>query len=338
MAESFDPFQDELQFPLGTNFETLLLSLQDHVVHHLFSFFTVDTVLILSKVSHVVQEVCRSYTCEAWNIYGLSHEWFPDPIGFQAAMHVSNAVISGSLALQYFNRERYPGCDMDVYLRVAGADLLGRWFKGQGYRKSLDSESYYICNSTTPAIRLIESSSVENMCRLRNGILEVRNYIKFLVRTDHTVRKMQVQMIIVDIEPIHHILFEYHSTALMNFITSREAVCLFPRSTLVDRISYIAHSEGNSLLAPKGWVKKYSARGYQVVGRRQHGHVPEPVYGKRFVTDELCWTVHFNLNVVKGRGIYRKLDLTVPFEVLHPDSGTVSGSAFLRVAEPLVWQ
>jgi len=57
---------------------------------------------------------------------------------------------------------------------------------------------------------------------------------------------------------------------MINYISSTEAVCVFPRQTLVDRESLIADNR-DSVSDNDDWIEKYAARGFNVLG---HGRIP----------------------------------------------------------------
>ena len=78
--------------------------------------------------------------------------------------------------------------------------------------------------------------------------------------------------------------------AVMNYISSTEAVCMFPRQTLIDRVSFIA--DNDKLMSDSDiWVKKYMSRGFKVVS---HGHdLANLVLGSRFVGDVFCFKLEF---------------------------------------------
>jgi len=74
----------------------------------------------------------------------------------------------------------------------------------------------------------------------------------------------------------------------MNFISSQEAVSIFPRSTLLERISYTTN-----VAKDLNWRNKYIDRGFRVVSSEDRDPTLDPRYGCRFVKDNQCWTIFF---------------------------------------------
>ena len=49
-------------------------------------------------------------------------------------MSKTGMFISGSVALQFFNRSLYPSCDLDLYLSVRDVQEVSEWLRGVGYQ------------------------------------------------------------------------------------------------------------------------------------------------------------------------------------------------------------
>lgn len=76
----------------------------------------------------------------------------------------------------------------------------------------------------------------------------------------------------------------------MNFISAQEAVSVFAKLTLVDRVSYVT----NPRMTHKEptWVEKYKSRGFRMVcadtqEAQYHGMID------RYVGDEECFRLRF---------------------------------------------
>ena len=79
------------------------------------------------------------------------------------------------------------------------------------------------------------------------------------------------------------------TAGLMNFITHKDAVSLFPQLTLDQRVFYMAskHPLGEKWKAP--WVDKYEMRGFHVDVWSNEAEMH-----KRSVRDERSWTFRFD--------------------------------------------
>jgi hypothetical protein len=129
-----------------------------------------------------------------------------------------------------------------------------------------------------------------------------------------------VQVIVVAQDPVKHICFTFHSSkcyssrgtrrkltpsppvylippvflieaGVMNFIGAREAVSVFPYSTVILRTFYpCSRTALGSDWMPK-WASKYSKRGYRI---DRKAVVPRTPTGVRHLTDHHSWIIKFD--------------------------------------------
>jgi len=364
---SITDYSDPLRlFQEPSRFEVMLIRLERTGVFYLFSFFDALRILRLQKVNQLLRAISQTYSTTAWDFERFANEWFRNGENFRNILHRTSAVLSGSAALQFFARERYPSSDMDIYVRKAGSETLARWVIHEGYHQASAGRRRY--SYSTPAImpKNRPSSDVRN----HGGLIEVHNFVKHSIKANSSVTGRRLQIIIVDVEPLDHILYnfhsskstiiyaihyiDFHSAAVMNIITSCEAICLFPRWTLIKRVSYVTRKGFIRSRERNVFVEKYEARGFRVVGHESIGRDPGPGYGRRWVKDARCWTIQFqrkccqtctkhsNSNVQArphmDHPISGKMDIDIPFEVLPALPGLEVEEEFLRIAQPMVWR
>jgi len=363
---SITDYSDQRRLFRGpSQFEVMLIRLKHTGIFHLFSFFDALAITRLHKVNQLFRAVSQTYSAAAWDFEKFSNEWFDDGENFRNILHCSSALLSGSAALQFFARERYPSSDMDLYVRRAGSEMLARWVVREGYYPTNGGRSRY--SYTTPSIvpQTRPSSNTMNP----GGLIEVHNFVKNSIEANSSLTQRCIQIIIVDIEPLDHILFNFHSSkcpmiqvtydinfhlaAVMNVITSSEAICLFPRWTLMERVSYVARKGFIRSRDMSVFVEKYEARGFRVLGHESIGHDPGPGYGRRCVKDAYCWTIQFQCKCchictehsnssIQARPynhpISGRMVIRIPFEVLPALPGLDIEQEFLRIAEPMVWR
>ncbi|RXW20020.1 hypothetical protein EST38_g5836 [Candolleomyces aberdarensis] len=101
---------------------------------------------------------------------------------------------------------------------------------------------------------------------------------------------MKVQLIVVAVDPIRFILFRFHSTAVMNVITARKAISLFPWATFITRNSYVSILTGNQKKIAS-WKAKYSARGFEIKDNFQEPFPQDFWVGERYVGDSQSWSI-----------------------------------------------
>ncbi|KAF8871650.1 hypothetical protein CPB84DRAFT_1629013, partial [Gymnopilus junonius] len=90
-------------------------------------------IINLSKTSRAVYSLVTWYKRTTWDPTTIYKKWFIHVSAFRRLLRRTNAIISGSFALQFFDRSIYPGSDMDIFLRAAGASDVCYWLLSQGY-------------------------------------------------------------------------------------------------------------------------------------------------------------------------------------------------------------
>jgi len=122
--------------------EIFFLHGDDKLIKYFFSFVGVEDILKVMQTSKTMEKLCRIYIRFEWDVRRCLRPWFVDVDGFRRKLERCNAVISGSQALQFFDRDHYPGSDMDLYVRSSSAEDLGRWLLRDGYRYRSRSHLY----------------------------------------------------------------------------------------------------------------------------------------------------------------------------------------------------
>lgn len=81
----------------------------------------------------------------------------------------------------------------------------------------------------------------------------------------------------------------------MNWFTGKMAVSLFPRSTFVDRISYVTRDVNRT---EEDWIVKYRQRGFEIVmaGGVPSGDSDEVQEWERHVGDAHTWIMPFDIS------------------------------------------
>ncbi|PPQ65617.1 hypothetical protein CVT26_000559 [Gymnopilus dilepis] len=317
--------------------ETVLLQLRPDSLNLVLAELDILSLLRFSRSSTCLRSIYFCYKETAWDPVKSYQRWFNHPAAFRRLLRRTNAVISGSFALQFFDRSYYPDSDMDIYLRCAGAMDVCRWLTTEGYRYVKSDKSYkHVPLQHQGHIQ----KAVKNNSTLNRPLLGVYNFKKTLASSTGYIEQLLIQVIVVDIDPIEHILFGFHSTAVINFLTADDAISVFPRSTFIHRLSYISSTQlGNSNRFPT-WRSKYERRGFTFMDGFSRPNNHFLVTGPRFVMDRFCWHIHFRNEPFRDlkRPYYGDHNLKLHFEILTRSSGVVAEGAYIRVAEPLIWR
>ncbi|KAJ7629947.1 hypothetical protein DFH06DRAFT_1140705 [Mycena polygramma] len=323
--------------------ESMLLLLTDIELELVLSYWAPNDVLKAAGLSRIMRGVVEHYKNIVWNIDRHLRRWFLDPIGFRRKLKMCGGVVSGSQIVQFFDRTLYPKSDMDVFMRVGGVYLMGTWLATQRYTLVTTSADYpFALNRQVGRLASrILVPSIDSPPPIRG----VYNYQKF-VASRTTVYLQTVQLICVDMDPVRHVLFDFHSTGVMNYMTWDRVVSLFPTSTFIHRKTYVAKiaPEPNNKV---GWRVKYRERGFCVVSKRTRHRHRDLFVGKRTTADDRCWTMQLNVECgfdaevprsLLHRDVYGSQFESVRFDVIHWRSGVTQDDCFIRVGEPGVWR
>ncbi|KDR81139.1 hypothetical protein GALMADRAFT_207982 [Galerina marginata CBS 339.88] len=145
---------------------------------------------------------------------------------------------------------------------------------------------------------------------------------------------------VVRCEPYQHIL-SLHSSGLMNFMSWKHAISLFPRSTFTHRRSFVSRQESLPsdilLTSHRRWLEQYGKKeGITIIGVTDR-IFPKTEIGERFIGDKDTWIMEMQPIMSNVRRICGQVD-GPSFEVLDWHSGTTTHESYLRTGEPRVWR
>ncbi|KAJ7018548.1 hypothetical protein C8F04DRAFT_896664, partial [Mycena alexandri] len=245
-----------------SSFEATLLSVPTRLIVYIMSFWSLQDIIALEAASVVLHNIIEYYKSRVWNPDIFFRPWFIDnPRQFREILRDCGAVVSGSQITQFLDRSRYPGSDMDVFLRVGGLPQMGRWLQGQGYNYTSHSRTY---QSFRQSVLRMSNKVITERSSGDYPVKGVFNYHRF-VASPTTIFIQKIQLVTVDLNPIHHILFDFHSTAVMNFMTFNAVTSIFPLSTFILHKSYVVKNRSESAAQSSRWKAKYRDRGFRLV-------------------------------------------------------------------------
>ena len=190
-----------------SQFELFFVNMTDDLLRRALSFWSVPSLISLGASSVMLRGVYKRYCADVWNINRRLRTWFPNPALFRKKLRDTGAIISGSQALQYFDREQYEGSDLDIYVSRSGAILLGHWLEGIGYKYHGKDPSYdflqHLITDTTPT---------HGRSPFHSAIMRVHNFHRFLICRRGVARLLRVQLIVLEGNPVVHIMFDFHSS------------------------------------------------------------------------------------------------------------------------------
>ncbi|KAI0323125.1 hypothetical protein GY45DRAFT_1215878, partial [Cubamyces sp. BRFM 1775] len=155
--------------------------------------------------------------------------FLPDPMSFRCLQARTGTLVSGSVALQFFDRTRDDSSDLHLYVYPAYRRVIGWWLLHEGFRFVAGPGQ---ANCFNVAILARKTTGL----KLMPGVSSSYTFHREV--DGHCAR---IQMMVADRAPVEVVL-SYHSTCMMNIIAYDKACCLFPRATLEDRLSLLCSS------------------------------------------------------------------------------------------------
>ncbi|KAJ7773132.1 hypothetical protein B0H16DRAFT_1217537, partial [Mycena metata] len=305
--------------------------------------WSLQDIIVCSSLSSVILNIIRYYKSVVWNPDIFFKPWFNvDPKFFRSTLDVCGAVVAGSQINQLLDRTRYDNSDMDIFLRIGGIQRMGGWLETQGYRLVSSSSTYGPFHQTVARL----STRLAIATASDNTVKGVFNYERYVASTQ-VVYHQRIQLVVVDMNPIHHVLFDFHSTAVMNYMVSDAVVSVFPTSTFLLSKSYVSKSTPETAERSEQWKSKYRERGFRIVRRRSKGVHRDIRLGRRSTGDSRTWVIKLkgefvvSLAIVllinlteppfEACSIYGRMDMDVGFEVLSWRSGVACHDSALRI-------
>lgn len=107
-----------------------------------FDHLDLKDVLSFSSVCYAARRKYEAYINIRFSIYKLLDRYFVHAVSieFRFLMRSTGAIISGSAALQLFDRTYYEKSDLDVFVNRKNARLVADWLIAHGYTFVLSDE------------------------------------------------------------------------------------------------------------------------------------------------------------------------------------------------------
>ncbi|KAI0841850.1 hypothetical protein F5Y06DRAFT_292673 [Hypoxylon sp. FL0890] len=195
-----------------------------------------------------------------WDINRKLARFIKDPTRFRSQLGRSDALISGSFVLQFFERTIWPDSDLDIVVQD-GVNL-------EGLSKFL---------TTVEGYKMIEEEP--HKYKQSTYIKKVQTY-KYINTGDADVDgnkgvRRKIQLTVTHCIPLLAILRTYYTTALINFISWNKAYSIFPRATFLYHetmpLKPVNEHYGrlHSKYGKRGWRMRTQPITYDVFATRQ---------------------------------------------------------------------
>ncbi|EPS38477.1 hypothetical protein H072_7790 [Dactylellina haptotyla CBS 200.50] len=301
-----------------------ILSLSNPILYTaIFDYLEPQDTLRLLRTCKALYE----FKYELWSINRSLRRFVDDPIAFRSLMARYNAIVSGSHALQFLARIKWPKSDLDLYVTEDGgiAAFASHLVAKEGYSyqayswQSADFETAYrnrVQEADAWVAKMSEQldengqgwdpaddTASEAAWYTLKEIVGVYNFVH------DTYPNRRVQLIATKVTPINGVLAGYYATHIFNFFTWNKAYSLFPYHTFSKNESFYTNS-----LTKKSYeaVEKYYGRGYEF---NEYGDYHKciancPLRPHRRVADRYSWVLDLDTTGINSS------DVAVPTSVI----------------------
>ena len=115
------------------------------ITSRICDFLSILDIVYLTRTCKTLSGLYKSLIPHKWNVDHALGRFFRDPKAFRSQLGRFDALVSGSLALQFFERVTWDDSDIDIFVENgANAESMISYIKNkEGYRFSRISE---LCN------------------------------------------------------------------------------------------------------------------------------------------------------------------------------------------------
>lgn len=200
------------------------------------SYWSITDIL---AVASTCKSICTTLK-NCWDVDALLNRWFENAQAFRQMLGQCGAIVSGSTALQYFDRTSYSRSDVDIIIPLAGTYRMGIWLLANDFTFQPRDRDYN--DFTTSLLRVINANP-----RGRNNrpLLKVFDFYAPPFKTQRYLR--HVQLIVIYGDPFSHILQYHSSKGSMTLTCTCSDLVLHSRSDERNHMGsgYITISEGH---------------------------------------------------------------------------------------------
>ncbi|KZP15443.1 hypothetical protein FIBSPDRAFT_81987 [Athelia psychrophila] len=257
-------------------------------------------ILAFRLTCHLARRAADVYTARAYDMDRALLGFFGDPAGFRWMQADTGTLISGSFAVQYFERAFYPEADMDLYAHPGFALAVGEWLHSDGYRlvdgtkrggladrdfwRGMHNNNWTGLGGATVSVPH-DDDPLDGNDSDEYGSDHVDDVYTWHKPKATGGLPLVVQVISCKRSPLQTIV-AFHSTVVLNVISHQAAYAFYPLSTF-------GHHHGLELLptaTPAAAAhQKYRDRGWTIDCSRTGGHYyPSKT---RWPTDVHTWVI-----------------------------------------------
>ncbi|KAI5117833.1 hypothetical protein M0805_003310 [Coniferiporia weirii] len=302
--------------------------IRDAIYNRLFRYCTPATIFRLGRTCRLVRRSVQDYAGRAFDIDKCLSRFFTDPLGFCVLQAETQAIVSGSTALQFMDRTLYKESDLDIYVPLSRTAEVCQWImasggkgyiyfalKGRGDRTMTYEDNLRLLSRKSAALR-ITSMDIDHQQSLWSSTQyrSVRWVLNFRSTTQTPgMDPLRVQVIATAGSPAAAIL-AFHSTVVLNAITYCATYSLYPKGTFEERRGLVCRTLD---VRCKKAITKYEGRGWElettpITDEEQTDPNSAFHFEDRWICDRKTWVIPFDTNKITQRMSSSRGSLTLP--------------------------
>ena len=186
----------------------------DLVLDNIFDFASPGTLFCFKRTCKRAKTAVESYFRRAFNINRHLSQFFDNPHDFRSLQARTCTLISGSNALQFFNRVRYEGSDLDLYAYYEHRLEVGHWLIRNGFAfqpASWQNEDFDIASRNCKHTSEPDPPG-ERLKYHTQGVIAVFTFTKDHPEEEDAELKVQV---VVALKAPMDVVMDFHSSKLL---------------------------------------------------------------------------------------------------------------------------
>jgi hypothetical protein len=213
---------------------------------------------------------------------------------FRQLKSATGTIISGSTALQFFDRTRYPNSDLDIYVEARYSGDMMEWFFDKGFKLELRpglehiGHTYFGMTYGIATIFNIFRSGDSHRIQL---ITTVHSPMRCILRY-HSSK--------YSIDSCQNNYIRASAACVMNVITHAAAYLLYPYATFCQCRTLVCNVVTHPQVArpQENALQKYRFQGWDVDPTIHKIEDPQTSFDRRrcWVGDDYCWTISLDPN------------------------------------------
>lgn len=200
---------------LSTSVEHVFLDkiIYNHLIHDaIFLHLTPLEFLRVGRTCKLANSIVHTFIKRTFNINRFLARFFPDGTAFRSLQARTGTLVSGSFALQFFDRTSYPESDLDLYIPAKYDRQVVSWLVLHGYK--------FTPNAGQPADleKAMEKAKEDGFV---TGIVDdphseytersIEAVYNFSKPSQNDTPQLKIQCIIARLAPMHVVL-SFHSS------------------------------------------------------------------------------------------------------------------------------